>query len=71
MLTGPALNRLVDEMHGFLLKDPVLTLCEGTLTATVGERISITNSPHYRSWFQTKPLKYCFDAARSQQTETV
>ena len=70
LLTGPALNRLVDEMHGFLLKDPVLVLCEGGLTATVGERISITNSPHYRSSFQIKPLKYCFDAARSQQTET-
>jgi hypothetical protein len=70
LLTGPALNHLVDEMHGFLLKDPVLVLCEDALTATVGERIAISNSPHYRSWFQIKPLKYCFDAARSQQTET-
>jgi hypothetical protein len=65
LLSGPAVNEMVGQFHQFFRKNPVLSLTE-QLTATVRERLKLTNTNAYHTTYQAPPVQYYFDPARTK-----
>ena len=65
--TGPALDKLLQKMGDILKKASPLSLTPG-LDCTVGDRIQLTNSGEYTTFYRSSTVEYCFDAAKSKRT---
>jgi len=68
LLTGPSVNARLKQFEDYFAKSPTFDVAPG-LRATFGERIQLQNKDSYRSVVTAPPVKYCYDAARSQQAE--
>jgi hypothetical protein len=65
LLSGPALNDLLQTFHQFFQKDPVLTITD-EFTVTIHEQLTVANSPAYQSIHRAAPVQYYFNPARTK-----
>jgi hypothetical protein len=65
LLSGPAVNEVLQQFHEFFQKDPALPL-SSELTVTIGEQLSITNTSAYHTIHQAPPVQYYFNPARTK-----
>lgn len=64
--TGPAVGRLVKQMHKYLVKASPISL-GGGLMCSVRDQLVIENLNGYTSVVAEPDVEYCFDAARSKR----
>lgn len=68
LITGPALEKLLERMHGFLRQASSIDLAEG-LTCSITECLLVKNSPDYKSVIAAEPVWYCYDAAKTKRKQ--
>jgi Piwi domain len=66
LLNGPARERLMEQMEGFLGKASPLELAPD-LRCEIGERIMLANDSDYQTVLRARPVQYCFDSAKTKQ----
>jgi hypothetical protein len=65
LISGPAVNEMIQQFHQFFQKDPTLPLTK-ELTATIGEHLKLTNTNAYHTIHQAPPVQYYFNPARTK-----
>ena len=65
LLSGPAINELLQQFHQFFQNDPVLPLTND-LAVTIHEHIAIKNDRHYQTIHRAPPVQYYFNPARTK-----
>lgn len=64
--TGEAVDRHLTLMGDTLRKKSPWPLAEG-MYCSLGQRVQIRNTPTYKSFIQSSPVEYCFDAAKAKR----
>ena len=65
LLSGPAIDELLQQFHQFFQKDPVLQLTTG-LSVTIHEQLAITDDHDYQTIHRAPPVQYYFNPARTK-----
>jgi hypothetical protein len=65
LLSGPAINGLLQEFQRFFQKDPVLSLTKG-FAVTIHEQITVANNHRYETIHRLSPVQYYFNPARTK-----
>ena len=68
LLSGPAVNDLLQQFRKFFQKDPTLQLTQD-LTVTINDQLSVKNSSAYESIHIAPPVQYYFDPARTKTSQ--
>lgn len=66
--TGPALEKIIERMGGFLRQASPINI-GGGLSCSVTDRLKVTNDSMYQSVVKAAPVSYCFDAAKTKRKE--
>jgi hypothetical protein len=65
LLSGPAINDLLQQFHQFFQKDPVLQLTRD-LSVTIHEQLTIKDQLNYQTIHRAPPVQYYFNPARTK-----
>ncbi len=66
-LLGPSVDRLLSKM-GDILHQASPVLLAPDFTCTIGQRLELHNEADYTSLIASRPVEYCFDAAKSKRS---
>ena len=65
LISGPAINKVLEHFHQFFQKDPVLTITD-ELRVTINEQLAIENTTAYQTIYAAPPVQYYFNPARTK-----
>jgi hypothetical protein len=65
LLSGPAIDELLQRFHKFFQKDPVLQLTTG-LSVTIHDQLAIEDDRDYQTIHRAPPVQYYFNPARTK-----
>lgn len=68
LFTGPAIEKLLKPMEGYLTKTSPMQLTEEFSCSITGV-ITATNDQIYKSFTSLPPIEYCFDPAKSKRSQ--